>query len=154
MNFSSELVDDDTNGTNDVFVNDLSNAGFQASWTNYGTGWPGTHGEPTLVTDVDPEFGATLQLSASNSWGSFAVGFLLLGFAEDSIVTRLGGTILVDADLLVPVIVGPTGWKESVTIPYDTVLCGMEADLQILEVDPGASKGVSFSSGLKLVFGR
>ena len=151
---SDQIVEGDEAGFLDVFVHDLTNPGPQASWSNYGAGWPGTLGEPAFTASADPEFGATIDLLAANSWGPFNVGFVLLGFAEDALVTSLGGTILVDFDFLTPVIVPPTGWRESVTIPYDTALCEVEAFLQILEIDPGATRGVSFSPGLKLTIGR
>lgn len=152
---SAELVDDDDNGEYDVFVNDLTNEGFQAGWAGYGEGWPGTDGEvPELVTDIDPEFGVTIGLSATNSSGFWTVGFVLLGFAEAELPTNLGGTILVEPALLVTVIVPPAGWAESCPIPYDPTLCELSAYLQILEVDPGASRGVSFSNGLRLTIGR
>ena len=39
-------------------------------------------------------------------------------------------------------------------IPFDAALCGLEIDLQGIELDPGASKGVAFTSGLQLMIGR
>ena len=40
------------------------------------------------------------------------------------------------------------------TIPKLTTLCGETFELQVLEVDPGAAKGVSFTAGMELVLGR
>jgi hypothetical protein len=34
------------------------------------------------------------------------------------------------------------------------VLCGFVLDLQVVEADPGAVKGVSFTQGLEIVLGR
>jgi hypothetical protein len=39
------------------------------------------------------------------------------------------------------------------TIPNDPALDGFEIDLQVVEVDPGAVKGVSFTQGLQLLLG-
>jgi hypothetical protein len=39
------------------------------------------------------------------------------------------------------------------TIPEDWTLGGVEADLQCIELDPGASRRMSFTPGLALVLG-
>ena len=151
---SSELVSGDTNNAYDVFVNDLTNPGFQAYWANYGAGWPGTKGIPSFTASGDPEFGATIDLQVANSWGKWQVGFLLIGFGETNVPTGLGGSILVDLLYYETEVIPPSGWIEPTAIPYDPALCGLEADLQMLEVDPGVSKGFSFTPGLALLFGR
>jgi hypothetical protein len=38
-------------------------------------------------------------------------------------------------------------------VPNDPALAMVPIDLQALEADPGAAKGVSFSAGLELVLG-
>jgi Tol biopolymer transport system component len=151
---ATDLVDGDTNGVDDVFVNDLANPGVLASWNNYGAGWPGTHGVPSIVASAPPQFGTTFDVVTGNSLGTWAVGFLLLGDGEASIPTSLGGTVLVDFASLEIVIVPPSGFVESYDVPIDPSLCGLEFDFQMLEIDGGASKGVSFSPGLALFVGR
>ena len=39
-------------------------------------------------------------------------------------------------------------------IPIDHNLCGFTIDLQAIEVDAGAAKGVSFTPGLELLLGH
>lgn len=40
-----------------------------------------------------------------------------------------------------------------VLVPGDPALCSIEIAVQVLEQDPGASRGVSFSKGLELTLG-
>jgi hypothetical protein len=54
---------------------------------------------------------------------------------------------------MLPIGLTPFGASLPGTIPDDGWACGLSADLQILELDPWAAKGVSFSAGLELVFG-
>ncbi len=150
----TEYVSDDTNIYNDLFVHDLANPGFQAAWSNYGAGWPGTRGVPTFTLDVDPEFGATATATASNTLGFWTAGFLALGFARADWPTNRGGSIAVDFVSLTAVVVPPSGYVLCAEIPYDSSLCGVEVDLQLIEFDPGASHDLSFTPGLAIVFGR
>jgi Tol biopolymer transport system component len=150
----TDYVSDDTNIYADLFVHDLANPGFQATWSNYGAGWPGTFGVPSFTLDVDPEFGATVTATASNSVAFWTAGFLAIGFAEAVIPTNRGGTLLVEFISLTPVAVPPGGYSFCEDIPYDPALCGVELDLQMIEFDPGASDDLSFSQGLKVVIGR
>ena len=152
--FADDLVDNDTNGYEDVFARDLGAAGPQASWSSYGAGWAGTYGIPTFTASADPEFSATLSLDITNSLHFWTVGFVLVGMDRASIPTRAGGTILVDWALIVTVPLAPIGYSLGVTIPADRDLCGASADLQVIELDAGASGGLSFTPGLELVFGH
>lgn len=150
----TEYVSDDTNIYSDLFVHDLANPGFQAAWSNYGVGWPGTRGVPTFTLDVAPEFGATATATASNSLGFWTAGFLALGFARADWPTNRGGSIAVDFVSLTAVVVPPSGYTLCAEIPYDPSLCGVEVDLQLIEFDPGASHSLSFTPGLAILFGR
>jgi Tol biopolymer transport system component len=153
--YSSDLVDLDTNGSLDVFVNDLTNPGFQASRTTYGAGWPGTGGViPSLTASADPEFGADFDLVATNSSGRWAVGFLLYGFDDASIPMKNSGTVLVDIAFSDIVVLPPLGWTSPESIPYDPALCEVAYYLQLVESDPAATKGLSFTPGLELVICR
>jgi hypothetical protein len=40
------------------------------------------------------------------------------------------------------------------TIPFDESLCGVEIDVQGIEMDPGATNGIAFTPGLQLLIGR
>src|SRR5262245_60264392 len=44
----------------------------------------------------------------------------------------------------------PGGLSFQAELPGDPALCGVEVELQALELDPGATRGVSFTRGLKL----
>jgi Tol biopolymer transport system component len=151
---AEDLVDDDTNGYVDVFAYDLGASWPQASWTSYGAGYAGTFGIPTFTAAADPEFGAAIALDISNSLQFWTVGFVLAGMDRASIPTRAGGTILVDWNVLFTVPLAPIGYTLDVTIPVDPALCGATADLQVIELDAGASAGLSFTAGLELAFGH
>ncbi len=129
--------------------------GLEPSWENYGSGWPGTNGVPSLTSGSDPYIGGPVDLTLGNSWGTSTVGYLLIGAAPAVTPTALGGTILValSPSLVVEVPVFPIGMKVSGKLPADPTLCGQSLHLQLLEVDPGASHGVSFSPGLRLTLG-
>jgi Tol biopolymer transport system component len=152
--YSDNLVTGDTNGAMDVFVRDRSVIEPDASWTNYGTGFPGTYGEPTLTASADPVLGTTITIDIGNSLGFWTVGFLLVGADEASIPTQLGGTLLVDVVFVLPLAIWPAGYSLPAELPTDPELCGAAAYLQILELDPGAQHGVSFSPGLNLLLGH
>lgn len=151
---SGEFVADDTNDLLDAFLHDLANPGVQAERNSYGSGWPGTHGIPALTADRDPEFGATVTVVGSNSWGFFTAGFLLIGSGRADVPTNRDGALLVDFFLFLPVVVPPTGFSDCAEIPWDPALCNSVITLQLLQIDPGASRGIAFSPGLELRIGR
>jgi hypothetical protein len=127
-----------------------------ATWSNYGTGWPGTYGVPLLVSKSgDPVLGDPIDVFLGNSAGTYTFGLLLLGFADASILTNKDGTLLVTPfqTALIP-FTNTKGEVLSDTLPDDPALCDLELFLQVLELDPGASKGLSFSEGLNLHLGH
>jgi Tol biopolymer transport system component len=137
-----------------IYLRDRSIPWPTASRSTYGAGWPGTLGVPDLTADVDPQYGATVHVDFGNSWGFWTVGFLLVGLSQDSLPTSKDGTLLVEILETMPLAVGPGGVEVQTTIPYDESLCGVEIDLQGIELDPGATKRVSFTPGLQLIVGR
>lgn len=147
-------VDDDSNIYGDLFVHDLANPGFQASWGNYGAGWQGTLGVPSFTLDVEPEFGATVTATAQNSLGRWTVGFLAIGHGKADWPVGGGGSILVDFATLTVVTVPPAGFTLCGEVPYDPALCEVEVDLQLIAFDPGAAGELSFTPGLEVIFGR
>jgi Tol biopolymer transport system component len=151
---ATDLIDGDTNRCLDVFVNDLSAPPFAASWNNYGAGFPGTLGVPTLTAGADPVFGTTLTLDAGNSSGTWSDGLLLIGLQSASIPTSAGGTLLVDPVMELLFVLKPAGTSLSEYVPLDAELCGLSLYLQVLELDRGAAKGISFTPGLQLTVGH
>jgi len=149
---ADNLVAGDTNGVGDVFVRE--NCRTDASWTNYGAGFPGTNGIPSLVAAGDPVLGATLSVDVGNSSGTFTFGLLVLGSQTTSLHSSLGGDLLVVPTLTSLIGLAPAGASLSQDLPLDGNLCGLIFDLQVLEADPGAAKGVSFTAGLEIVFGQ
>jgi hypothetical protein len=79
---------------------------------------------------------------------------LFLGFSSASIPTSKEGTLLVSPFLILHVNVPATGLSLTSTLVDDPIACGVALYLQALELDSGASKGVSFTPGLELVLGH
>jgi Tol biopolymer transport system component len=149
--YASDLVAADTNGVLDVFVHDL--CGAVATWTNYGAGYPGTYGVPSLTSQQFPSLGATITIDLSNSYAQPTIGFFVLGLQRASLPTKWGGDLLVLPAVIQPITFSYGGDSFTGTIPDDVALCGVSIDLQGIEADPGAAYGVSFSQGLELVIG-
>jgi Tol biopolymer transport system component len=151
---SPDLVPDDRNGVYDLFVYDRSIPEPVAASANYGAGYPGTNGIPNLSSSSGPVYGATTTLVIGNSSGAWTPALLAIGFGRASIPTRAGGTLLVDAPHFVVEAIPPPGLSLPFTVPLDPALCGLVVDLQALELDPGASFGISFTPGLEWTFGN
>lgn len=147
---STNLVPNDTNGFVDAFVRDRCDA----IWLNYGAGVPGTLGVPGFTAQADPVLGSTLALDLDNSYGSATFGLLFVGLGRAEMPTTWGGELLV-APVLGFGLALPAGVTTlSGQIPNDPSLCQVTVDLQVLEADPGAAKGVSFTPGLELILGN
>lgn len=147
---SADAVANDQNGVVDVFVRERPGI---ASWSNYGVGFPGTNGVPSFTSGADPVLGSTLTVDVANSYGKPTVGVLLLGLQRVALDLGSGGQLLV-----LPVVAAVCSFSFgfdsfSGTIPADPALNGVALDLQVLEADPGAAKGVSATAGLELVLG-
>jgi Tol biopolymer transport system component len=147
---AANLVAGDTNSRKDVFIHlDCS----VATSTNYGAGVAGTFGVPSLTSDL-PVLGATLNVSCENSLHAPTVGILFLGFQRAQLHTHFGGDLLLLPALCVPITFSFGLDTFTGTLPDDDLLCGVLVDLQVVEADPGAVKGVSFTEGLEIVLGR
>jgi len=151
---AGNLVPADFNYSFDIFVRDLTVSEPEASWSNYGAGFPGTLGVPTLTASADPVLGTTIDVDVGNSLGSATLGVVLAGFTDASIPTSKGGTLLVDQLFLVLGLpLAADGIALAAEIPADPAYCGLEVYAQVLELDDGALKGLSFTAGLELVLG-
>jgi hypothetical protein len=146
---ATNLVTGDTNATYDVFVHDP----LRATWSNYGAGLAGTRGVPAITPDQDPVLGATITVSVDNSRGAPTSGLLFLGFQRAQIPTHFGGDLLLVPVLILPITFAYGADAFPGTLPSDPAFAGFAVDLQVVQGDPGAPKGVSFTPGLELVLG-
>jgi len=146
---ATNLVAGDANGATDVFIRDRE----FAAWTNYGSGLPGTRGVPAIVPDRTPALGATVTVAVDNSLGLPTSGLLFLGFQRAQIPTHFGADLLVAPALVLPITFSYGSDTFSGAIPDDPALFGIAIDLQVVEADSGALKGVSFTPGLELLVG-
>jgi Tol biopolymer transport system component len=146
------LVAGDTNDSDDVFVH--IRCMIEATWSNYGTGFPGTGGVPTFTAQSNPVIGTSLTLNLANSYGKFTFGLLFIGYQQATIHSALGGDLLLVPAIATTIGLPPSGTSFTGAIPYDEHLGGFEIDLQAIESDPGATKGVSFTPGLELTLGH
>jgi hypothetical protein len=147
---ASNLVAGDTNGWLDVFVRERCDA----TWSNYGAGFPGTNGVPSFTSQTDPVLGTTVTFDLANSYGNGTVGLVLVGYQETLVPTNKGGDLLVVPAFALLIPLAPSGNSMDCDFPPDEALCRFEVFAQTLELDPGAAKGMSFTQGLKLVLGH
>jgi hypothetical protein len=127
--------------------------GCPASWSNYGAGWPGTLGVPSLTARGEPGIGTTCTLDLSNSLGSATPGLLLIGVSSTSTTLSSGATLLVIPSIVVALTVPAGGLVFSGDIPNDPSLCFVPLFLQGIELDAGAVGNLSFTAGLELDLG-
>lgn len=148
---ATNLVAGDTNATFDVFVHELC---IDATWSNYGAGFPGTNGIPTLVAQADPLLGTTLAIDLGSSSNTTTLAWLLVGTASTQVPMTKGGDLLVVIDFALVLTLPSGGTTIVADVADDHALCGVEFFAQALELDAGAAKGVSSTPGLRLLLGR
>lgn len=126
-----------------------------ADAVGYGAGWPGSSGVPSLTAPTPPVLGASMSIQIGNSLGSSTTALLAIGLTSASLATPYGGTLLVVPIpfLTLTLPLPGAGLSLNATLPSSGALCGQSVYLQALEVDAGASKGISFTPGLQLLFG-
>jgi FG-GAP repeat protein len=124
-----------------------------ASWHNYDNGWSGTLGIPSFTASNAPAIGVPIDLTIANSAGVSTPGLLLVGVSQAYIPTGKGGTLVVDPLLYLPISLPVGSYTVSGWIPNGPWLCGVNVYLQALELDAGASNGLSFTQGLDLFIG-
>ncbi len=124
------------------------------SWSNYGFGWPGTQGIPSLTLDKPPWFDADVTLHVDNSLGYATLGFLGLGLTEASIPTNFGGTLLLIPDEVHPLAIPAGGLDMPATLaPPDPVWCHLTVHGQVFMLDHNATHGWSMTPGIKIKLG-
>jgi Tol biopolymer transport system component len=149
---ASNFVPDDTGDWSDVFVKIPCLV--VASWSNYGAGFPGTFGIPSFTARANPVLGSTLVCDLANSSGLYTVAFVFLGLERADLPSAWGGDLLVAPFATKLIGLPPSGNIVGGDLPGYASLCGLVVDLQALELDPGAARGVSFTPGLELTLGR
>jgi sugar lactone lactonase YvrE len=156
------LIDADSGSMNEVLPPNSTPGGLSiaiygtrlpASWTNYGAGFPGTHGVPSFTAQQPPVLGTTMTLDLANSLGQPTIGLVCVGYTRIVLPSTWGGDLLVDPTWVVPISFWYGSDSFNWDVPNDPSLTGMTIDVQGLESDPGAAKGVSFTAGLELVLG-
>ncbi|MCA8941872.1 MAG: exo-alpha-sialidase [Planctomycetes bacterium] len=128
----------------------------------FGIGSPGTFGVvPTLSIIGRATRGSVVCLELDRTVGG-SIGAITIGFGSPSRTTFpvLGGTLLVDPDLVVPITLGGAVGNPgigSVSVPLSLPLhpawSGANVNFQALIIDPGAPGGVSMSNGVELWIG-
>ena len=149
---ATNLVPNDGNGRADAFVR--IPCGTIASWSNYGAGLPGTLGVPALTTPANPVLGTSVSIDVGNSSGLYSVALLFLGYQRADIPSAWGGDLLLIPSVTELLGLPPSGTSFGGSLPDRADLCGFIVDCQAIELDPGATRGVSFTTGLELILGR
>jgi hypothetical protein len=114
---------------------------------------PGELGVPTLSTFGEPALGLLFGVSLSDSSSQATTAILFVGLSRANLGTPKGGTLLVSPFLTTVLAVPPAGTLLLTAMPDDPALVGLPLDLQAIETDPHASKGLSFTAGLELLLG-
>lgn len=138
------------NGVGTLFRVDL---GCTATWRNYGSGFDGTLGVPTLVAQAPPLLGATLDVDLGSSATVSTLAFVLIGEDTAALPLRKGGEILVEALIILPMSIAPGTTTLSEDMPNDPALCGVRFYVQALLLDSGAARGLASTPGLELRLG-
>jgi hypothetical protein len=76
-----------------------------------------------------------------------------MGLTQADIPSADGGHLLVLPTTVIVIPLPAAGVSLPACVPCDGVFCGLAVYLQDWQADPGASQGVSFTPGLKLVLG-
>ncbi|MEW6073569.1 MAG: hypothetical protein AB1726_13375 [Planctomycetota bacterium] len=108
---------------------------------------------PSLALSAPPALCTTVAVEIGSSLGASSLAALLLGFAPASQVTPWGGTLLVATSSITYFTLGAAGLSLPVPLPCDPAFCNLDVFFHVLEVDPGASQGVSFTAGVQATLG-
>jgi hypothetical protein len=128
-----------------------------ASWSNYGQGFPGTNGIPSLTASAPPVICSTIDLDVTNSLGADTLAAFLVALSPGSFKNPAGGTVLVSPPWVVrPFALPANGISIGFGVLCDTAFCGLAVYMQVLEKDAGAGgpkQDISTTPGLSLVLG-
>ena len=98
--------------------------------------------------------GTTITLKGSSSSGLTSSAGLMIVGVKTTAVPFLDGILLASLDILVGVSVPKAGFALPVKVPTDSSVCGLSVYVQLLQKDTAASKGVSFTRGMRLTIGK
>jgi len=123
-------------------------------WNNYGIGWPGALGVPSLTLGEQPYFDSEVTVQVGNSLGYPTIGYLGIGTTEAAISTNFGGQLLVlpYQVLLVAIPTGGLDMKTPLPSP-DPIWCHECVYAQVFQLDHNATHGWSMTPGLRIKIG-
>jgi len=127
-----------------------------ASWSNYGTGHPGTLGVPGLAAAAQPILGTTVGIELTGVSPSPAFCLLAWGWSAADLPSGFGGQLMLQISLLEGMVLPapPMFGTTSLGIPLDQGLCGVSIYCQYAHFDAGASHGFAFSPAMRLILGN
>lgn len=120
---------------------------------NYGGGYAGTLGVPSLALSAPPAIGTATAILIGNSSGAFAPSFLVVSSEWTNVPTGLGGALLTEPQAIVPVPVPAAGAVVPWFIPGDASLVGVSLLAQDVQLDLGAPYLWAFTAGLRATIG-
>jgi hypothetical protein len=140
-------------GTDGFLVEVETRSKCPPSSQEFGVGWPGTLGVPALSAVGDPFLCSTVGLAIGNSSSAPTIAQIALSTKKIAHRTQYDGYLLIAPAGGMFCHVPTNGAQVGLPIGCDPGLCGTSLYLQVLELDAGATRGVSFSRGLELILG-
>ena len=127
-----------------------------AHWLNYGKGYPGTGSVvPSLTLAQAPLIGQPNALLIGSSSGAPTFAGVFASYESALIPSGFGGDFLVTVENpYLPLNLPAGGLSIPFGIPAIGGLEGFTIVAQVVQVDPGAAFGYSFSRGIRIVMGN
>ncbi len=120
---------------------------------DYGAGWPGRNGIPTLTAHAPPQPSYPISVDVSNSLGASTLALVMVG-SQTAATPYKDGLLLTNGDLLSSIFsLDAAGTTLSDDLPADPALYFVDFYVQVIEADPFASKKISMTAGLHLRVG-
>ncbi len=139
-----------------VLSEDLAQTGCArlARASTYGVAKAGTHGLPSWNTNLLPMVGLPISLEISNGLAGSPPQLYLGGGATSLYYAPFDVTLLIDVTQPHVSFFGATfdGLHRSITsftLPNLSTLCGVTLNAQAFYIDPGATRGVTHTGGLR-----
>ena len=150
---------------NMIQIRDSTPKAGAARATYYGEGTPGTNTQPNLggtkcspaiSLDGHPKMGTKVDLTAENSQDKSSSAMVVLGLAPLNL-SYLSGVLLVNPILALPVPMpqpaSPYVHDHELKIPLTVPNSAGTVYVQVLQLDPGAKGGISFTPAMKVEIG-